>query len=126
MEEMADQIIARAEARCDQAFGTIAALMTDNIFQILSVQAPLVVYGGRIYASVAATPGAPPRRVTGNLQAHVGFEKIGVADWVFGIRSTVVYARPLESWMNHAFFSVVMSQSRGEMDILMRHFLDRG
>ncbi len=110
---------AELEARCDQALGAAAAYLATKLFDILGEQAEVAVWEGRIYALHAAEPGAPPRRVTGNLQAHVGFSHLGSGDWVAGVRAGVPYAVPLETAMNHAFVSVVVEGSQDEIGAIL-------
>jgi hypothetical protein len=76
----------------------------------ISVQAPLrISRTGRVYAATRATPGAPPRRVTGALQASVKTQKTA-----HGLKVNVYkpYGWFLEYSRKHPhkFFEVVLKE----------------
>lgn len=49
----------------------LAQMVRDEIKALVSKQAPVALIGGRLVATVPATPGAPPRKVTGRGHAMV-------------------------------------------------------
>ena len=118
-----DALVADARRRIDGAFGAGAGLMTSKLFEKIGVQAdPLAVSdGGRIYAVSPAVAGAAPRRVTGWLQAHVGFDRLAEGEWVFGVREGAPYAARLEEEMGHPFMGPLV---RDNMDQLVRTVAD--
>lgn len=102
---------AAVEARVDAALGAGAHFLADKLFEILAVQYQAGPGGAYVYA----TPGAPPRRVTGNLQSHVHAAREAPCDWVAGVTEGVHYARALEYVMDHAFVSVVVEENYDEL-----------
>lgn len=66
-----------AHARALLAFYTrvvaprLAKMVAQEMRQLLNVQAPTRMSGGRLVATTRATPGDPPRRVTGALYKSV-------------------------------------------------------
>jgi hypothetical protein len=49
----------------------LAQLYRDALREILGVQAPTKLVGGKLVAATPAIPGAPPRRVTGQLWGNI-------------------------------------------------------
>jgi hypothetical protein len=102
--------------RVDSALQAGANFLADKLVDILSVQAPVAVGpSGRVYATTFATPGAPPRRVTGDLQSSIVTMRPEPGHWFVGSVG-VYYAFPLEYVMNHAFVSVVLEENYTELE----------
>lgn len=74
---------------------------------------------------VPATPGAPPRRITGNLQRSFKV-KMSKAKMVGSIVSNLVYASPLETWMNHPYFAKTIKREQGKMSKAMERGFSKG
>jgi len=121
-----DQIIDGMMATLDGAFGEGAAMMTDELFRMLGEQAELVPGSDPLRAKYPATPGAVPRRVSGWMQSHVGFDRVGQAEWLFGIRRGVPYSHPLEYGIGHPFFSVLIDQNFGALQALVSQRMTAG
>ena len=49
----------------------LAKLLRDSIREVIGIQAPVALVGGRFVALTPAVPGAPPRRVSGRLWISV-------------------------------------------------------
>ena len=97
--------------RVDDAIGAGATFLADKLVEILSVQYQAGPGGAYVYA----TPGAPPRRVSGNLQSSIVTEHPEPGHWFAGSVG-VHYAFPLEYVMDHAFVSVVLEENYTELE----------
>lgn len=49
----------------------LAKLYAAALREVCGVQAPITIIGGRVVAATRATPGAPPRRVSGRLYRSI-------------------------------------------------------
>lgn len=74
---------------------------------------------------VPATPGAPPRRISGHLQRSFKV-KMSKAKMVGTIRSDIVYASPLETWMNHPYFAKTLKREQAKMAKVMQKGFSKG
>jgi hypothetical protein len=115
-EQQMDSLIQDGLRRLDTAFGEGASYMVSELFSLIGEQADLDERGKAVHP---ATPGAVPRRVSGKLQSHVGFERTGPAEWVFGIRAGVGYSRRLEFDMNHPFFGLLIQDRLSQLTSLV-------
>lgn len=101
-------------SRMTRACGYLA----DRIKENLSVPAPRVKtrYGYR--ATTRATPGAFPRKLSGELRRATAYIVTETNDAVVGrVGNSKIYARPLELKMGHAFVSRTF---REEQDNIMK------
>lgn len=90
--------------------------LESKLKEILNVPAPrrVAIAGPRsrhvppgtryFVATTPATPGAPPRKVSGFLQSHVTRKQIDENTWQVGVWG-VPYARRLEEEMNHKYLA---------------------
>ena len=100
------QQIERAAGRGVQA---AAIFLVARVKEILSVPAPRRiawhqskgVFVRSYQAKTRATPGAPPRKLSGKLRASINYAMEGPMRARVGTR--IKYARPLELRMNHQF-----------------------
>lgn len=94
--------IERAAGRGVQA---AAIFLVARVKEVLSVPAPRRLArtprGAYHVATTPATPGAPPRKLSGKLRASINYAMEGPMRARVGTR--IKYARPLELRMNHQF-----------------------
>ena len=109
MRERSPQEVEReVQALAGRGLAAAGRYLANEIRRVVSVPAPYVMVrprsGGQPYprATTPATPGAPPRKLTGRLRAAVGSWQPDDATVRVGVQR-VVYARPLETWMGHPY-----------------------
>lgn len=109
-----DQIARDAERLAGRGLLAGGTFLATRIKEVLSVPAPRrrVIAGPRSrvrppgtpywVATTRATPGAPPRKLSGRLRASVMVKQPSPERVQVGVFN-LVYARPLETWMNHPY-----------------------
>lgn len=103
-----DQIQAAVERLAGQGIAAAATHLQRRIKEVISIAPPdlkmVTSKSGRRYwrTKIRATPGAPPRKISGNLRNHVIARRVSDLHWQVGVFD-VVYASPLEFTMNHPF-----------------------
>lgn len=81
------------EAILKRRLAMAGAYLDAKLKEVLSVPAPSRrSKTGRLYATTRATPGAPPRMLSGRLRASVAFEVDG-DKWALRVGTNVVYGR---------------------------------
>lgn len=85
----------------------------------VSVQAPLVraKKSGRIRAAMPATPGAPPRRVSGIFKISIE-EVWDETEQSWAVGSSVPYAQPLED-QGHLWLTDTMQEEMGAINAIL-------
>lgn len=91
--------------------------------QTLSVPAPrrrVVSARGVAYyrATTPATPGAPPRKLSGRLRTSTTWAPLPDGTGC-RVGTNLVHGRPLETWLNHPFLSVTFQQELPALQRLM-------
>lgn len=88
--------------------------------ETLSVPAPRKRNAmGRYRATVPATPGAPPRKLSGDLRRSMAYQMFRQKT-IGRVGTNKVYARPLEGWMNHSFLYYTLDKSVGELTVILK------
>lgn len=113
-QEIIDRMHATAVLRLRRA----AVYLTNEIKETLSEPAPrarvLGASGSAYYrATTPATPGAPPRKITGRLRASIAYT-VDPSNLTARIGTNVIYGPPLE-FGNHPFASVTLNKRRAEL-----------
>ncbi len=117
------QIADEAARAAGKGLQAAAIFLTSRIKELISIPAPRVrvlgkrgLAAGILYyrATTPATPGAPPRKLSGTLRQGVTVEMS--ADGLSAtVGANVPYARALEYRMGHAFLAPSLERWRGEM-----------
>lgn len=122
-----DQIERKVEQLAGRGLAAGASYLAQRLKEKISVPAPRrrVIAGPRskarvpgtpyYVATVRATPGAPPRKLSGNLRNRVMFRQRDVLAWQVGVFN-IVYGRPLEVWMNHPYIWPTLQEELGNLD----------
>lgn len=115
-----DQIASEVERLAGRGLLAAGTFLQSRIKEKLSVPAPRKrVYrsDGSYYwrATTRATPGAPPRKVSGRLRASVMVRQPSANRVQIGVFN-LIYARPLETWMNHKYLAPVMREELSNLD----------
>jgi len=89
----------------------------------------------RIVAATPATPGAPPRKLTGKLRQSIAWQWMK-RDTVARVGTNIEYAAPLEfgpkkfrgksSGKAHPFISVTLQRAKGELNWIMWNSFNKG
>lgn len=112
-----------------------AEFIAQKVRKELSVQAPLVGYIGRngvykVRAATPATPGAPPRRVTGALQDSIRPTLIDgrpsiIADvrsergFLYGLYHEIIGFGGYAGAGRHPYYKVVLAKYRSEIEAIL-------
>lgn len=89
--------------------------LSNRVKQTLSIAAPRRrTAAGRYVATVPASPGAPPRKLSGQLRRSTAWQMYK-KNTVGRVGTNEVYARPLETWMGHSFLAYTLNRSKGEL-----------
>lgn len=109
-----EQIMAALNANVDHALGSAALYFALKLRETVGVQAMLVPGSSPPIAMFPASPGAPPRRVSGRLQGAVAVRHLSEGVWQVGVYG-VLYARTLEDAINHRFIEPTLAREIGQM-----------
>ena len=94
--------------------------LLNRVRQTLSVPAPRKMNKlGRYRATVKATPGDPPRKLSGDLRRSQNYQMMR-AKTIGRVGTTLLYGKPLETWMDHSFLGYTLDKSMGELRVIMR------
>lgn len=112
-----------ARERAGKGLAAAAIYLSGRIKEAISIPAPRrKVLGAngivRYAASTKATPGAPPRKLSGQLRRTITWqwmEKLIRAR----VGTNIKYARPLETWMGHPFIVPTMNREKHALRIIM-------
>ncbi|VTS05309.1 hypothetical protein [Tuwongella immobilis] len=107
-----EQIAEEVERAAGRGLTAAAIFLSGRIKEVVSVPAPRkrvkTKRGGIAYrAATPATPGAPPRKLTGRLRASIGYE-VAVDGKVARVGTNMIYARRLIA-TNHDFLTNVLA-----------------
>jgi phage gpG-like protein len=121
LDEFDEWLAARVKEAQARALERIGRLLTAAIKKKLSAPAPrkkIVSPKGHIYyrATLAATAGAPPRKLTGRLRASIAFEKIDFESIRVG--TNLVYAARHE-YGNHPFLNVTIEENQEKINAIV-------
>lgn len=94
--------------------------LTNRVRQAVSVPAPRRrTKMGRYVATTPASPGAPPRKLSGHLRRSIAWQMFK-AGTVGRVGTNVLYGGPLEGWMNHSFLAYTLNKAKGELAMIMQ------
>ena len=94
--------------------------LTNRVRQTVSEPAPRKRNKlGTYRATVRATPGAPPRKLSGDLRRSMAWQMFRQKT-IGRVGTNKVYGRSLETWMNHSFLGYTLQKSMGELSVIMR------
>lgn len=118
MPDLYAAIVAEVDRRLTRA----AVHLTGKVKEVLSVPAPRravigkrgKLTGVRYYvATTPATPGAPPRKLSGRLRSSITWESISEVHKRVG--TNVLYGKPLEN-MGHLFLGITMNAEKATLE----------
>lgn len=124
-----EQIIREVQARAKKGLKAATIWVSGKVKEILSVPAPRALvkprFGAPYYrATSPATPGAPPRKLSGQLRRSIAWEMRN-NDTVGRIGTNMVYGRKLEE-MNHPYLSLALQTYGNEIKTIMGRAFQRG
>lgn len=94
--------------------------LSNRVRQAVSVPAPRRRSStGRYVATSKASPGAPPRKLSGQLRRSIAWQMYKF-NTVGRVGTNVVYGRPLETWMNHSYLFYSLKKAQGELTTIMQ------
>ena len=114
----AAKVAAEVKRRAGQGLKAATIFLPSRIKEILSVPAPRVLvkpkFGAPYYrATTPATPGAPPRKLSGQLRRSIAWE-MRQADTVGRVGTNMVYARRLEA-QGHRFQTLAVEMYQNDI-----------
>lgn len=113
-------IIDRAKAEASRRLARAASHLANELKVTLSVPAPRKKArgSGRVYAATPATPGAPPRKVTGRGRAAVAWELVdNGAAAVVGIGTKYM---PRHERKGHPYVGPTLARCRPRLDAILK------
>lgn len=118
----AAKVAAEVKRRAGQGLKAATIFLSSRIKEILSVPAPRVLvkpkFGAPYYrATTPATPGAPPRKLSGQLRRSIAWET-RQADTVGRVGTNMVYARRLEA-QGHRFLTLAVEMYQNDIKAIM-------
>jgi len=118
----AAKVAAEVKRRAGQGLKAATIFLSSRIKEILSVPAPRVLvkpkFGAPYYrATTPATPGAPPRKLSGQLRRSIAWE-MRQADTVGRVGTNMVYARRLEA-QGHRFLTLAVEMYQNDIKAIM-------
>ena len=110
MAEWGDELAAEIRANAVRSLVRTAIEATNDLKKIVSVPAPRKVSKttGRVYAATKATPGAPPRKLTGRGRAGIAY-KVDKDELVATVGVNVFYMPIQEFKLNHKWVQPTMA-----------------
>lgn len=123
-----EQVQREAERLVGRGLYAAGLFYMGRVKELLSVPAPRRLVKSRsgvsyYVATTPATPGAPPRKLSGRLRASGSVRKLSDV-WVQCGMGGVKYARRLELEMNHRFLSVALRQNAYAMGRIVGNTLE--
>lgn len=116
-----DKLRAQIERGAGRGVQAAAVFLVGRLKEVLSVPAPRKLVHGRsgsyYRATVPATPGAPPRKLSGKLRANANWRMIGKTKAKVGFN--LKYAKPLEKRMGHAYLAPTAKKFRSAIIRIM-------
>jgi len=116
------KIAEEIKRRAGQGLKAATIFLSSRIKEILSVPAPRKLvkpkYGAPYYrATTPATPGAPPRKLSGQLRRSIAWE-MRQSDTVGRVGTNMVYARRLEA-QGHRFLTLAVEMYQNDIKTIM-------
>ncbi len=120
MADWGEKLAAEIRANATRALVRTAVVCTADLKKILSVPAPRKVAktSGRVYAATKATPGAPPRKLTGRGRASVLYT-VDKEELVAVIGTNVVYMPVHEFRTNHKWVEPTLAANGTKYERLL-------
>lgn len=123
------KIIREVQERAKKGLKAATIWIASKVKELISVPAPRALvkpkFGAPYYrATERATPGAPPRKLSGELRRSIAWE-MRSNDTVGRIGTNKVYARPLEE-SGHTFLTLAIQMYAGEIKTIMGRAFQRG
>lgn len=123
-----DKVLAEVERRLNRGLTAGANVLLNRIKEKLSVPAPRVLVTSKkgipyYRATTRATPGAPPRKLSGRLRASGSYE-VDIAERNTRIVFNTIYAIPLDTHMNHPYLSSTLPEAAAEMKEAMKRAME--
>lgn len=115
-----DEIDAAVQRMAGKGLAAVATHLQRRIKEVISIAPPdlkmITSKSGRTYwrTRIRATPGAPPRKISGNLRNNVVARRISDLHWQVGVWG-VVYASPLERRMGHPYLMPTVQMELNNM-----------
>lgn len=106
---------AKIQALAGRGLQAATIHLSNRVKQALSVAAPRRrTLSGRYVATEPASPGAPPRKLSGQLRRSIAWQMYKL-NTVGRVGTNLVYGRPLETWMGHSFLGYTLKRAQGEL-----------
>ena len=125
MAEWTEELMEKVKADAVKALTRTAIACTNDLKQIVSTPAPRKVSKktGRVYAATKATPGAPPRKLTGRGRTSLAY-KVAKDALEASVGTNVIYMRKHEKNADgsaglHQYVEPVMTQNRAKYEKLL-------
>lgn len=128
-ENNADRILREVKAKARLGLKAATIFLSARVKEILSVPAPRKLvkprFGVPYYrATSPASPGAPPRKLSGELRRSIAWE-MRQNDTVGRVGTNLVYARRLEE-QGHTFLTRAVQLYQDEIKTIMGRAFQRG
>lgn len=125
----AAKIAAEVKRRATQGLKAATIFLSARVREILSVPAPRLLvkpkFGAPYYrATTPALPGAPPRKLSGQLRRSIAWE-MRANDTVGRVGTNMVYGRRLEE-MGHRYLTLAVEQYGAEIKTIIGRAFQRG
>lgn len=125
----AAKVAAEVKRRAGQGLKAATIFLSSRIKEILSVPAPRVLvkpkFGAPYYrATTPATPGAPPRKLSGQLRRSIAWE-MRQNDTVGRVGTNMIYGRRLEV-QGHRYLTLAVDMYQNEIKAIMGRAFQRG
>lgn len=94
--------------------------LLNRVREAVSVPAPRRrTATGRYVATEKAKLGAPPRKLSGQLRRSMAYQMMRQKT-IGRVGTNLIYARPLETWMNHSFLYYSLERAKGELQTVLQ------
>jgi len=113
-------IIERARAEAARRLSRAAAHAANELRRTVSVPAPRkkARKSGRVYAATPATPGAPPRKLSGRGRAGIAWKLL--TNPLAGVVGVNVLYMPRHEREGHPWVAPTLRRERGRLDAILR------
>lgn len=124
-----DKVAAEVKRRASKGLKAATIFLSSRVKEILSVPAPRALVkpkkGAPYYrATTPALPGAPPRKLSGQLRRSIAWE-MRQNETVGRVGTNMIYARKLEN-TDHRFLTLAVEQYGPELKAIMGRAFQRG
>ena len=125
----AAKIAAEVKRRASQGLKAATIFLSSRVKEILSVPAPRRLvkpkHGAPYYrATTPATPGAPPRKLSGQLRRTIAWE-MRQNETVGRVGTNTIYGRRLEA-QGHRYLTLAVDMYQNEIKAIMGRAFQRG